>query len=105
MPISTESTSVITGESTTITSTIIPVTTTTNVNVIIGTTEISVGLSEFDIIILCTVIPILWFAFIISYFYIRRSKNIIGGILHPFNNISRAGKTWDSYELTNILDT
>lgn len=90
--------------STTIPTTTIIVSTTTNVNVIVGTTEISLGYEQSDIIIMCTVIPVLWIAVLIAYFYIRRSRDVIGGILHPFNNISREGKTWDSYELTDVSD-
>jgi hypothetical protein len=53
---------------------------------------------------MASVIPVLWLAFIIAFCCARRSSDVIGGILHPFNNLSRDGKTWGSYELSNISD-
>jgi hypothetical protein len=53
---------------------------------------------------MATAIPVLWIAFIVAYFWARRSTDIIGGILHPLNNLSREGKTWGSYELSAVSE-
>ena len=49
-----------------------------------------------------TVIPVLWIACIVAMFWARGSTNIIGSISHPFNSLSRGGKSWGSYELGEI---
>lgn len=80
------------------------ISTTSDVNVIIDSYEKVVPYETFHIIILSAVIPTLWLIFFVAYFWARRSTDVVGGILHPFNNLSRDGKTWGSYELNDVTD-
>jgi hypothetical protein len=78
------------------------ITTTTNVNVVISSYDETVPYEKSDVIIMATVIPVLWLAFIVALFWARGSGDVVGSVLHPFNNLSREGKTWGSYELDTV---
>jgi hypothetical protein len=75
---------------------------TSDVNVVISSYDETLPYEKYHIIIMATVIPVLWLAFIAAFFWARRSTDIIGSILHPFNSLSREGKTWGSYELNAV---
>ncbi len=103
-----------TGEITTITTAITTTTITTTTSSVTLSTTTSAPydvISTYDeplpyetnhIIIMATVIPGVWIAFIIAFIWARGSRDIVGSITHPFNNLSRGGKTWGSYELETV---
>jgi hypothetical protein len=86
------------------TSTVTTTTTTTNVNIVISAYTEILPYENNQIIIMATVIPVLWVACIVAFFWAKRSTDIIGGIFHPFNNLSRSGKSWGSYELRSVSE-
>jgi hypothetical protein len=53
---------------------------------------------------MATVIPVLWLSFIVVFFWAKGSTDVVGGIFHPFNGLSREGKTWGSYELDSVSE-
>lgn len=93
-----------TSQTTTSTTTIITTTTTTNENTAVTSYDETLPYETTHIIIMATVIPVLWIAFFIALCCARRSTDVIGSIFHPFNNLSRTGKTWGSYELSTVSD-
>jgi len=93
-----------TSEIITTTSTVTSITTTTNENVVISSYDETLPYEKTHIIIMATVIPVLWVAFIVAIFWARGSTDVIGGIFHPFNNLSREGKSWGSYELSTVSE-
>jgi hypothetical protein len=53
---------------------------------------------------MATVIPVLWLAFIVAILWAKGSTDVLGSMAHPFNNLSRDGKSWGSYELTTVSE-
>jgi len=94
-------TSTITSETTAST---VTTTTTSDENVIIASYDEILPYETNHIIIMATVIPVLWLSFIVVFFWAKGSTDVVGGIFHPFNGLSREGKTWGSYELDTVSE-
>jgi len=94
----------ITSETITTASTVTTITTTTNENVVISSYDETLPYEKSHVIIMATVIPVLWLAFIVAICWAKGSTNVLGSMSHPFNNLSRDGKSWGSYELTTVSE-
>ena len=72
--------------------------------VVISSYETVLPHEKSHIIIMATVIPIVWIAFIIAVLWMRRSTGVLGGILDPFTDSSRSGESSGSYELSTVSE-
>ncbi|CAF1138689.1 unnamed protein product [Adineta steineri] len=56
------------------------------------------------IIVMATIIPIVWIAFIVTLVWMRRSTGVLGVIFDRFPHWSRSGESSGSYELTTVSE-
>ncbi|CAF0975800.1 unnamed protein product [Adineta steineri] len=74
-------------------------------NVVISSYEKIPPREKSHIIVMATVIPIVWIAFIITLVWMRRSTGVLSGVFNRFPNWSRSGESSGSYELTTVSET
>ncbi len=73
-------------------------------NVVISSYEQSLPREKSHIIIMATVIPIVWIAFIVALVWVRRSSGVLSGILDPLTDLSNGGENSGGYELNSISE-
>jgi hypothetical protein len=73
-------------------------------NVVISSYEENLPHEKSHIIIMATVIPIVWLAFIVALVWVRRSTGVLGGISDPLTDLSNEGENSGGYELSSISE-
>jgi hypothetical protein len=89
---------------TTTTSTVTVITTPIIENVVISSYDEILPHDKTHIIIMSTIIPIAWIAFIVALIWMRKSTGVLNGLFHPFNNWSSGGESSGSYELNTVSE-
>ncbi|CAF1081578.1 unnamed protein product [Adineta steineri] len=74
-------------------------------NVVISSYEKIPPREKSHIIVMATIIPIVWIAFIVTLVWMRRSTGVLKGVFNRFPNWSRSGESSGSYELTTVSET
>ncbi|CAF1121887.1 unnamed protein product [Adineta steineri] len=73
-------------------------------NVVISSYEEVLPREKSHIIVMATIIPIVWIAFIVTLVWMRRSTGVLGGVFDLFPHWSRSGESSGSYELTTVSE-
>ena len=73
-------------------------------NVVVSSYDQTLPREKSHIIIMTTVIPIVWIAFIIALVWVKRRTGVLSGIFDPFTDSSNKGESSSSYELSTVSE-